>query len=86
MAASSRRAGASKLRDAIQTYLSEQQKALDQWAREMLAWLADRADAAKAFERLKLRDGRAPHIISLPRSHYDGQRKAAEILTICIQA
>ena len=49
MAVSSRRAGGSNLRDAIQTYRSEQPGTLDRWARKLLSRLADTPDAAKAY-------------------------------------
>jgi hypothetical protein len=59
MAVSSRRAGASNLRDAIQIYRFEQQETLEKWARELLTRLADSPNAANAFDRLRLKDRRA---------------------------
>ena len=52
MAISSRRAGASSLRDTIEAYCVEQQGKLDRWARKVLARLADSPEAAEAFKRL----------------------------------
>ncbi len=70
MAPNSRRAGAPNLRDAIDTYRADLNGNLDQPARKLLNRLANNPDAAKAFERLKLKD----------------RREAAKVLTTCLQA
>ena len=56
MAISSRRAGASHLRDAVEVYRAEQKDKLDAPALALLDRLANSHDAAEAFERLKLKD------------------------------
>jgi hypothetical protein len=45
------------LRKAVEAYRTEH-KGMETWARELLERLARSDDAAKAFERLKLKDGR----------------------------
>lgn len=57
MAMNSRRAGARRLRQAINAYRTEQQGKLNHQGLELLERLANSSDAAKAFERLKLKDG-----------------------------
>ena len=85
MAISSRRAGAARLRQAVDAYRTEQKDKLDQHARAVLDRLAGSPKAAKAFEGL-WKEGRGPRIISSPRSNYSPEQKAAELVTICIEA
>jgi hypothetical protein len=70
MGISSRRAGARSLKVAIEVFRAEGGDRLDNRAVELLAHLADSLDAAKAFERLKLKD----------------LSETTEILKICIEA
>jgi hypothetical protein len=65
MAINSRRAGARCLRQAIDAYRTEQRGQLNQQAVELLERLANSPDAAKAFERLKLKDGRKREFLML---------------------
>lgn len=58
------------MRDAIDAYCAERKDTLDQRALNLLARLANSSDAAKAFERLKLKD----------------RREEAKVLTTFIQA
>ena len=59
MAVSSRRAGVSLLRRAVDAYRAEQKDKLDTVALALLDRLAGSPEAAKAFERLKLKDRHA---------------------------
>ena len=65
MTMNSRPAGARCLRQAIDAYRTEQQRKLNQQALELLERLANSADAAKAFERLKLKNGREREFLML---------------------
>jgi hypothetical protein len=69
MGISSRGAGARRLREAINALRAERTDKLDRRADELLARLVTSPDAAKAFERLSLKDG----------------HKVAEVLAICIE-
>jgi hypothetical protein len=79
MAISSRRAGAARLRTAVDAYRVEQKDKLDKDELALLDRLAGSADAAKAFERLKLTDD--THSLWFPN-----QRADAAILQACIRA
>ena len=52
------------LRKAVEAYRTEH-KGMETWARELLERLARSDDAAKAFERLKLKDGRERQFLML---------------------
>jgi hypothetical protein len=52
------------LRKAVEAYRTEH-KCMETWARELLERLARSDDAAKAFERLKLKDGRERQFLML---------------------
>jgi hypothetical protein len=70
MSISSRRAGASRLCEAVDAYRAEQNKLnkkakLEEWALELLDRLARSPEAAEAFGRLKLKDGRERDFLML---------------------
>jgi len=73
------------LGEAIKAFRAEGMDQLDKPALELLARLEKSSEATKAFERL-MKERRPPRIISPPRSNYNSQQKAAELLTICIAA
>ena len=64
MAISSRRTAVPPLRKAVDAYRAEHKAKLQNWALELLDRLANSADAAQAFERLKL-NGREREFLML---------------------
>lgn len=97
MPVSSRRAAVPRLREVIAAYRAEH-ATLEQGARNLLARLQQSDAAAKAFARLmrgaadfeRILQKGPPYPsdvqISPPRCNYTLQHKAAELLTICIEA
>jgi hypothetical protein len=101
MPSSSLRTEAPRLRAAIKAYRIEKVGSLDEAGRSLLTELEKNGKAAQAFRRLmegavsfgqlleELERGRRlPRaiILSPPRCNYTVEQKAAELLTICIEA